>query len=107
MQHVKFSPAPEYLAKLKIAIRAAHGCEAEHESTWMGAVQAGASLWSGSVEIFRLPVGAPASHAYAWSKVEGGQLHCMIVLESDEVDSAQSAVRHVLASQVPDLAMAA
>ena len=99
MQHIKFSPAPEYLAKLQLAIRQAHGVEAEHDGTWMGVEYFGPLIWSGSVEIFRLPEGAPASRAFAWSRVEGAHLHCYVMLENEEVTSAREAVRHVLAEQ--------
>ena len=66
----------------------------------MGVVHFGPLLWSGSVEVFRLIGDAPASHAFAWSRVDGGQLHCFVVLKSEEVDSAQAAVRHVLAKHL-------
>ena len=109
VQHIRFSPAPEYLAKLQVAIQEAHGCVAKHEATWMGVEYFGPLIWSGSVEVFRLPEGSPAPRAFAWSKVEGDHLHCFIVLENEEISSPRAAVRHVLAEQCaePDEAQAA
>ena len=108
VQHTRFVPAPEYLAKLQQAIQQAHGCASDYESTWMGVEHCGAEFWSGSVEIFRLEQPAPAERAYAWSKVEGGQLHCYLVLEQDGVDSPRKAVRHALAiaQSAPELQVA-
>ncbi len=106
MQHIKFSPAPEYLAKLQLAIREAHGVEAEHEGTWMGVEYLGPLIWSGSVEVFRLPEGVSAARAFAWSKVEGEHLHCYVLLETEAISSPQAAVRHVLAEQCAELEQA-
>lgn len=103
MNHIRFSPAPEYLAKLQLAIQEAHGCQAEHEATWMGVEHMGPLLWSGSVEVFRLRGDAPAARAFAWSKVEGQQLHCIVVLEDEAVNSPRAAVRHVLSEQCAEL----
>ena len=102
MQHIKFSPAPEYLAKLQLAIREAHGCEAEHDGTWMGVEHVGPLLWSGSVEVFRLEDGALSEHAYAWSRVEGGQLHCYVVLKNSAIGSPEAAVRQVLSQKLAE-----
>jgi hypothetical protein len=102
VQHIKFSPAPEYLAKLQLAICEAHGCDAEHDGTWMGVERVGPLLWSGSVEVFRLEDGAPCEHAYAWSKVEGGQLHCYVVLKNSAIRSPEAAVRHVLSQKLAE-----
>jgi hypothetical protein len=102
VQHIKFTPAPEYLAKLQRAIQEAHGCQAAHEGTWMGVEYLGPLLWSGSAEIFRLEGCADAGRAFAWSKVEGQQLHCYVVLESKEITSPRDAVRHVLAGQLEE-----
>ena len=96
MQHTTFSPAPEYLVKLQQAIRQAHGCDSQHEATWMGVEHVGCRMWSGSVEVFRLGEDAPATKAFAWSKVEGGQLHCFIVLSTPEIQSPRTAVRRFL-----------
>jgi hypothetical protein len=96
---IQFSPAPEYLAKLEAAIHEAHGYHAEHEATWMGAVQTDRRLWSGSVEVFRLKEPAPARRAFAWSKVEGNHLHCFVVLEQPGIESPQAAIRHALVQE--------
>jgi hypothetical protein len=101
VQHHRYSPAPEYLAKLQAAIREAHGCEADFEGTWMGVQRVGPLLWSGSVEIFRLSGDdAPAPHAFAWSKVSGGQLHCFVVPKNSAISTPEAAVRHVLAERI-------
>ena len=75
----------------------------------MGVEYMGPLLWSGSVEVFRLPEGAAAGRAFAWSKVEGEHLHCYVLLESEEISSPRAAVRHVLAEQCAeqDIAVAA
>jgi hypothetical protein len=98
VEHVKFSPAPEYLAKLQDTIRQEHGCEATHEGTWMGVEHWGGTLWSGSVEVFRLGKGAPAAQAFAWGRIESDQLRCYVVLGRDGINSARKAVRQVLRS---------
>jgi hypothetical protein len=102
VQRIKFSPAPEYLAKLRHAIREALGCDAEHTGTWMGVERVGPLLWSGSVEVFRLEDNAPSEHAYAWSKVEGGQLHCYVVLKNSAIHSPEAAVRQVLSAKLAE-----
>jgi len=107
VQHIKFTPAPEYLAKLQQAIRQAHGCDAEHLSTWMGVEHAGPLLWSGSVEVFQLKREGAAERVFAWSKIEGAQLHCYLVLATEKIRSPKAAVRHVLSSQAEEQELAA
>lgn len=68
----------------------------------MGVEHLGPLLWSGSAEIFRLKGCDPAERAFAWSWVEGQQLHCYVLLESDEISSARDAVRHVLSEQLEE-----
>jgi hypothetical protein len=103
VQHIKFSPAPEYLEKLRIAIDEAHHCDARHEATWMGVEHMGSLIWSGSVEVFRLTGEAPARRAFAWSKVDGQELHCFVILETEEIDSPRAAVRHVLGQKLAEI----
>ena len=69
----------------------------------MGVEHVGPLLWSGSAEIFRLHGCPEARRAFAWSKVEGQQLHCYVVLEDEEVTTAREAVRHVLSEQCAEL----
>src|SRR5688572_652890 len=102
VKSIKYSPAPEYLAKLQAAIEEAQGRSSLHEATWMGVEQSDSRLWSGSVEIFRLEEPAPARRAFAWGKVEDSQLHCYVVLEQPGVESPQAAVRYTLAQETED-----
>jgi hypothetical protein len=92
----KFSPAPEYLARLEQEIRKAHGLCAHHEATWMGVEQNESGLWSGSVEVFRLKEPAPARRVFAWSHVRGRRLECYVVVEKPGIDTPQAAVRETM-----------
>lgn len=72
----------------------------------MGVEHVGSMLWSGSVEVFRLKGKAKAERAFAWSKVEHGQLHCYVVLAGDGIESPRDAVLHWLAEAMGEPAAA-
>jgi len=102
VEHIKFSPAPEYLNKLQLAIRQAHGCEAVHERTWMGVEHWNQLIWSGSLEVFRLEGHPTAKRAYTWARVRGDQLECYIVLGENGVNSPRAAVKHTLETELEE-----
>jgi hypothetical protein len=60
---------PKIIARLKEAIRAAHGCEALYMQTvHVDQRSDAASGWDGSVNVFEL-IGHPkAKHCYAWKQ---------------------------------------
>jgi hypothetical protein len=91
---------PKKITQLKDAIRATHGCESLHvESVPVKAVFDGETAWEGTVGVFDL-VGHPqASRAYAWSYRDGREKKSISVLQIAPVDSAESAVKAVIASR--------
>ena len=91
---------PDFIKEIEEAIRAAHGCDSEHiESVPVVEQFEGKIAWEGTVEVFRL-IGHPkAKRAYGWSYPQGAEIRCVTVLEIPPVDSPQSAVKVVIASQ--------
>ena len=94
-----FVPAPEYIEKLQQAIRTSRLAEAVHEATWMGVVEDGMNLWSGSVEVFQVARRGKTERIFAWSKVEGGKLHCFVVGANEGIRTPEEAVRAVLSAE--------
>ncbi len=92
-------PDPKYIAKLKEAIRATHGCGARHFTTVpVTETFRGKIVWHGDVEVFDLINHPKAQHCYAWAYQEGGTMHTTAVLGLPPVDSAESAVKVAIAA---------
>lgn len=90
----------KYIATLKEAIRATHGCGSRHFTTVPVTEKfRGKIAWQGEVEVFDLINHPKAQLCYAWAYDEGGTMHTTAVLGLPPVDSAESAVRVAIAAQ--------
>jgi hypothetical protein len=85
---------PDEIAELQRAILKLHGATAEHvESVPVTETFQGETVWSGAVEVFRLPDHS-AGKAYAWRhEADSGGWRYVAVLHSPPVDSPQRAVQ--------------
>ena len=86
---------------LRNAVQTIHRCKAEHvksvpviEMFWHKVA------WDGVVEVFRLSGHPKVKRCYAWSFTEAKETRFMTVLEIPPVESAQTAVRAAIASEV-------
>ena len=96
-------PDKKYIAKLKNAIRATLGCGAHHFTTVpVMELFRGEIAWQGDVEIFDLIKHPKAQHCYAWGYYEGETMHMSAVLGLPPVNSAETAVRVVLAAKAKE-----
>ena len=85
-------PDPKYIAKLKKAILATHGCGARHFTTIpVTEMFRGKIAWQGNVEVFDLIKHPKAQHCYAWGYNEGGAMHTTAVLGLPFKESDHSA----------------
>ena len=89
------------LKALQDAIRGLHGCE----STWIEEVPVtetyeGATVWTGTVQVFELHGHPEAPRCYAWSHAtEGTNRRFVAVLHSGPVDSPEAAVRAAIVDE--------
>jgi hypothetical protein len=93
---------PAGISALQDAIRQLHGVE----STWLHSVPVvqsheGKSVWDGEVQVFAVTGHPKATRAYAWSH-DGlpGKRRFHVVLGLPPVDSAATAVRNAIFSQI-------
>ena len=89
------------IIQLRNAVQTRHRCKAEHvksvpviEMFWHKVA------WDGVVEVFRLSGHTKAKRCYAWSFTEAKETRFVTVLEIPPVESAQTAVRAAIASEV-------
>ena len=93
-------PDKKYIAKLKKAILAKHGCGARHFTTIpVTEMFRGKIAWQGDVEVFDLIKHPKAQHCYAWGYNEGGAMRTTAVLGLSPADSAETAVKVALQHQ--------
>jgi hypothetical protein len=85
---------PDEIAELQNAILKLHGAQGEHvESVPVHETFQGATVWQGTVEVFRL-TDHPAGKAYAWShEADSGGRRFVAVLHAPPVDSPLKAVQ--------------
>lgn len=96
------SPNAKYIAQLKKAILAQHGCGARHFTTVpVTKTSRGKIIWQGDVEVFDLIKHPKAVTCYAWSRNFGGEVHTTAILGLPPIDSAESAVADTLARKKP------
>lgn len=82
-------PDRKYIAKLKDAIRATHGCGSRHFTTVpVTEIFRGKIAWQGEVEVFDLIKHPKAQSCYAWGYDEGGKTRVTAVFGLPPVDSA-------------------
>lgn len=89
------------ISRLKLVIERKHRCHARHVGvrTVVESLPDG-SIWRGTVHVFDL-VGQPlADRCYAWTEQRGERLFSFIRLKIPPVQSAQTAVRAVLARRL-------
>jgi hypothetical protein len=90
-------PDQKYIARLKLAIRAEHGCGSRHFTTVPVTEMArGKVAWEGQVEVFDLIKHPTAATCYAWSYEQGGARHTTAILGLAPVTSAEMAVKAAL-----------
>jgi len=96
-------PDKKYIAKLKKAILATHGCGARYFTT-IPVTQTfrGKIAWQGDVEVFDLIKHPKAQHCYAWAYQDGGTMHTRAVLGLSPVNSAETAVKLALAASAKE-----
>ena len=90
-----------YLAELKTAIRALHGCEARHVQTVpVKEVFRGETAWEGEVEVFDLAGHPKAKRCHAWGylKETGKGWEITTVLELPPVSGPETAVKVAIAA---------
>jgi hypothetical protein len=91
-----------YINELKKAIRRLHRSEADHiETVPVTEVFQDQIVWQGEVEVFNIHGHPKARRCYAWSyKTDNGGKRYMAVLELPPVDSAQTAVKAAIVSDI-------
>jgi hypothetical protein len=96
-------PNPDYIARLKKAIRDLHGCDSEHVETISVHEQfQGQTVWRGEVEAFEIRGHPKAARCYAWSSwLESGgtREEFFAVVQSPPIVTAVDAVRASLATE--------
>lgn len=89
----------ERIEKIKRAVEIKIGGLVHHvESEPVIEVFQGRVVWDGVVEVFDIALNPKAKRCYAWSYEEAGETQYVIGLEISPVDSAESAVKHYIAS---------
>jgi hypothetical protein len=93
----------DYIAEIKAAFLALHGCDAEYVET-VPVVEEfqGETIWQGDVEVFDIRGHPKATRGYGWGYVasdEGGRRY-FTVLELPPVDSPQNAVKAAIRSEI-------
>jgi hypothetical protein len=87
------------IAKIKDAIETMHRCTAHHvASEPVIELFNGEVAWDGVVETFELGGHPKAKRCYAWSYMERSDTQYVTVLELPPVDSAETAVKVVIAA---------
>jgi hypothetical protein len=80
-----------------------HGCESTHLRTVpVTEMFQDRIAWQGEVEVFRLGNNPKVKECYAWgfpNEERGGQLDIKVVLKLPPVDSPETAVRIMIASE--------
>ncbi|MGA2862946.1 MAG: DUF6602 domain-containing protein [Verrucomicrobiota bacterium] len=93
---------PDYITRLKKAIRDLHGCDSEHVETVSVHEQfRGQTAWRGEVEVFKMQGHPRAARCYAWSsRLESGgtKEQFFAVLQSPPIATAADAVRASISS---------
>ena len=93
-------PDPKYIARLKKAILATHGCGSRYFTTVpVTEMIRGKIAWQGDVAVFDLIKHPKAHHCYAWSYDENGTTCIKAVLALPPVDSAETAVKVAIAAK--------
>ena len=90
-----------YLEMVGRAVRAASGCEAEHQQTvHVHEMSGNETVWKGAVEIFKI-IGHPKARlAYGWGqKDEAGEIRYTAVLGVPPINSAREAVQAAIVSR--------
>ena len=94
---------PDYIARLKKAIRDLHGCDSKHVETVSVHEQfQGQTVWRGEVEAFEIKGHSKAARCYGWSSwLESGgtKEQFFAVLQSPPIVTAADAVRASIASE--------
>ena len=82
-----------------MAIKAVHGCDAEHaETVPIKEIFRGQTAWEGNVEVFNVTGHAKAKRCYAWGYRERGEWEITAVLELPPVISPETAVKVAIAA---------
>jgi hypothetical protein len=93
----------DYIAELQSVFLKLHGCEATYVET-VPVVEEfqGETIWQGDVEVFDIRGHPKATRGYGWGYVasESGGQRYFTVLELPPVDSAQTAVKAAIMSEI-------
>ena len=90
---------PRDITLLEEAIRATHGCDPQYERTEVVPAMSGEQFpCGGFVRVFRFLNHPKARRCYAWTYRQGEEKKSLTVLELPPVESAESAVEAVNAS---------
>lgn len=93
----------DYIAELQAAFLKLHGCDAVYLET-VPVVEEfqGKVIWQGDVEVFDISGHPKATRGYGWGYVtgEGGGRRYFTILELPPVDSAQTAVKAAIMSEI-------